>query len=63
MFRKRTLVIISALVGISTVLGGCGKSSPTNHSNQATTSSSKTVQKGSTQSDSSTLWNKKKTRN
>lgn len=60
MFRKRTLVIISALVGISTLLVGCGKSSPTNHSNQATTSSSKTVQKGSTQSNSSTLWNKKK---
>ncbi|HJA47267.1 MAG TPA: DUF4767 domain-containing protein [Candidatus Limosilactobacillus excrementigallinarum] len=60
MFRKRTLVTISALAGISILLVGCGKSSPTNHSNQAATSSSKAVQKGSTKSNSSDLWNKKK---
>lgn len=55
MFRKRTLVTISALAGISILLVGCGKSSPTNHSNQAATSSSKAVQKGSTKSNSSDL--------
>lgn len=62
MIHKKMLVTIGALASVSLLLVGCGQSSPTNHSNKAAVSSSKTVKKSSNSSSTkqSALWNKKK---
>lgn len=68
MFRKKTLVTMGALAGISLLLVGCGQSSPTNHSTQASESSSTATSKddnaasssSASSTTSSSLWNQKK---
>lgn len=56
--KHKSLYLVGSIVAVTLLLGGCGKSSPTNHSTQSSTTSQTGGQSSAKQS--SQLWNKSK---